>query len=308
VAAAQQSLPTIGFLSALTPQQIGTRVTAFREGLNEFGYAEGRNVAIEYRWADGDNARLSALADEFVGRRVSVIVAAGGTPSALAAKAATTTIPVVFAVAVDPVGVGLVASMNRPGGNVTGVTNLNVEVAPKRLELLHELLPGATRIAVLINPTSPQIGEEFLNALQPPAHTLGLRLDVVQASTDPDLDTAFAKLAELRAEALVIEPDNFFNSRIEQVAARALRQAVPVFHQYQPFVQAGGLASYGSSETEYYRLVGRQVAKILNGAKPAELPVLQSTKVELFLNLKTAKALGITVPPALSARADEIIE
>ena len=308
VCAQQTALPVVGFLGATTPQQAAIRVSAFVEGLKKAGYVEGRNVAIEYRWAEGDNTRLPPLAAELVHRNVRVIVGGGGTPSALAAKAATTTIPIVFGVAVDPVGVGLVASMNRPGGNATGVTNLNVEVGPKRLELVRELLPSATRIGVLINPTSARLGEEFLNALQPTAGTLGMQLQVVQARSERDFDTAFTKLTELRADALVITPDDVFNGRIDELAVRALDQAVPAFHEYRPFVEAGGLVSYGASETEYYGLVGRQAGKILDGAKPAELPVLQSTKVELFINLKTAKALGITVPLALSARADEVIE
>jgi putative ABC transport system substrate-binding protein len=237
-----------------------------------------------------------------------VIAAGGGTPSALAAKAATATIPIVFASATDPVKAGLVASLNRPGGNLTGVSNQNAEVGPKRLELLRELLPSATTIAVLANPTSPTLGEQFMNSLQPAARTLGMQLRVVQVSTERDFDAAFATLVQLRADALVIGPDLFFNSKMEQLAALALRHALPAVHQYRPFAAAGGLLSYGANETEYYRLVGIQVGKVLNGEKPADLPVQQSTKVELIINLKTAKTLGITIPQSILARADQVIE
>jgi putative ABC transport system substrate-binding protein len=306
--AQQTPLPVIGFLGATTSDHNAIRLSAFRQGLEGAGYVDGRTVAIEYRWAEGDNKRLPALAAELVRRQVAVIVAAGGTPSALAAKAATATIPVVFGIAVDPVEVGLVASLKRPGGNVTGVTNLNEEVAPKRLEVLRELLPRATTIGVLVNPTSTTIAERFPLALQPTARALGMQLHVVHASTERDFDTVFAALAQLRADALVISPDDFFNSHGEQLAARALRQALPAIHQYRPFAAAGGLVSYGSNETEYYRLVGIQVGKVLNGEKPADLPVQQSTKVELIVNVKTAKALGVTLPLTLTVRADELIE
>jgi putative tryptophan/tyrosine transport system substrate-binding protein len=226
----------------------------------------------------------------------------------VAAKAATATIPIVFAVSVDPVKIGFVASLNRPGGNLTGITNLNVEVGPKRLELLHELIPTATVIALLVNPTSPIITESYSRELKAVASTLGLQLHVLQASTEQDFDRVFATLVQLRAGALVISPDVFFNARSEQLAALTLRHAVPTIFQFRPFVAAGGLISYGSDETEYYRLVGIYVGKILKGEKPSNLPVVESTKVELILNLKTAKALGITVPQPLVGRADEVIE
>ncbi len=306
--AQQPSLPVIGFLSSASPDLYAVRLRAFGQGLKEEGYIEGQNVAIEYRWAEGRNDRLPMLAAELVGRQVNVIAAGGGTPSALAAKAVTATIPIVFAVAVDPVEAGLVASLNRPGGNLTGVTNLNVEVGPKRLELLRELMPTATSVAVLVNPTSPVLTEQFLRDLQAAAPALGLRLHILQASTERDLDTVFAALGQLRPDALVICPDVFFNAYIEQLATLALRHAMPTIYQYHPFVRAGGLMSYGSSETEYYRLVGIYVGKILKGEKPGGLPVQQSTKVELIINLKTAKALGLTVPPSLLALADEVIE
>ena len=265
-------------------------------------------MAIEYRWAEGQNNRLPALATDLVRHRVSALVAGGGTPTAVAAKAATATIPTVFAVAVDPVKAGLVASMIRPGGNMTGVTNLGVEVGPKRLELLHEFLPTATAIAVLVNPANPDLAEPFLRALQPVAHTLGLQLHVLNASTDRDFDTVFATLVQLRPAPLMIMPDVLFTTRAEQLAALSLRFAVPTIYEYRPFTAAGGLISYGSDEVEYYRLVGIYAGKILKGEKPANLPVVQSTKVELIINLKTAKALGLNVPQPLVGRADEVIE
>jgi putative ABC transport system substrate-binding protein len=306
--AQQPAMPMIGFLSNASPDLYAIRLRAFRQGLKDAGYVEGQNVAIEYRWAEGQNNRLPVLAAELVHRQVDVIAAAGGTPSAVAAKAATATIPIVFAVAVDPVKIGLVASLNRPGGNLTGITNLNVEVGPKRLELLHELLPTATIIAALVNPTSPSLAEPFTRTLKTAASTLGLQLHVLQASTEQDFDGVFAALAQLRAGALVIGPDTFFNARIEQLAALTLRHAVPAIYQYREFATAGGLMSYGTDETEYYHLVGVYAGRILKGEKPADLPVVQSTKVELILNLKTAKALGITVPLPLIGRADEVIE
>jgi putative ABC transport system substrate-binding protein len=306
--AQQPVMPVIGFLGSALPDLYAIRLLAFRQGLKEAGYVESQNVAIEYRWAEGQNDRLPALAAELVQHQVAVIVAGGGTPSAVAAKAATATIPIVFEVATDPVKIGLVASLNRPGGNLTGITNLNVEVGPKRLELLHELLPTSTIIAVLVNPTSPSVAEPFVRALQPAARALGLQLHVLQASTDRDFDTVFATLVQLRAGALVIMPDVFFLSRRVQLAALSLRHAVPAISQYRSFVAAGGLLSYGADETEDYRVVGLYVGRVLKGEKPAELPVVQSTKVELIVNLKTAKALGLTIPPALLARADELIE
>jgi putative ABC transport system substrate-binding protein len=306
--AQQGAMPVIGFLSSASPDLYGSRLRAFHQGLKETGYIEGQNVAVEYRWAEGQNDRLPALADELVQRRVSVIAAAGGTPGAVAAKRATATIPIVFGVAVDPVEVGLVASLNQPGGNLTGVTNLNVEVAPKRLELLHEVVPSATIVALLVNPTSPSIVEPFSRAVRAAATTLGLQLHVLQASTESDFDIVFAKLMQLRAGGLVIMPDVFFNARSEQLAALTLRYAVPAVYHYREFAAAGGLMSYGSDETEYYRLVGIYIGRILKGEKPADLPVQQATKVELIVNLKTAMALGLTVPLMLLGRADEVIE
>jgi putative ABC transport system substrate-binding protein len=306
--AQQQAMPVIGFFGSTSPDVYADRLRAFHQGLKEAGYVEGQNVAIEYLWAEGRNDRLPALATQLVRRQVAVIVAGGGTPSALAAKAATATIPVVFGVAVDPVELGLVASLNRPGGNLTGVTNLNVEVGPKRLELLRELLPSATVIAVLVNPADPAITEPFVRDLQAAASTLGLELHVLHASTDRDLDTVFATLVQLRAGALVISPDQFLFARIEHLAGLTLRHGVPAISQLRQFAAAGGLMSYGSSETEYYRPVGIYAGRILKGEKPGDLPVQRSSKVELIINLKTAKALGLTFPLSLLGRADEVIE
>jgi putative tryptophan/tyrosine transport system substrate-binding protein len=308
-AAAQQSpMPVIGFLSGASPDLYSDRLRTFRQGLKETGYVEGQNVAIQYRWAEGKNDRLPLLAMQLVERHVSVIVDAGGTPSALAAKAATATIPIVFGVAVDPVQVALVASLNRPGGNLTGVTNLNAEVGPKRLEIIYELLPKATSIAVLVDPTSPTLAETFLRDLETAARTLGLKLHVLHASNERDFDAVFATLTQLQADALIIGPGAFFAVHGQQLAAFTVRHALPAIFQYRPFAAAGGLLSYGSSETEYYRPVGIYTGKILKGEKPGDLPVQQSTKVELIINLKTAAALGLTVPLTLLGRADEVIE
>lgn len=306
---AQQSvMPVIGFLSSASPEKYKIRLAAFRQGLKEIGYVEGQNVTVEYRWADGLNQRLSALGSDLVQRQVNVLVAAGGTPSALAAKAATTTIPVAFVVGTDPVAIGLVASLGRPGGNLTGVTTLNVGLGPKCLELLHRLLPSATNIAVLVNPGSPALAQTFLQALRPAASAFRQQLHVLEASTDGDLDRAFAALDQLRADALVITPDTFFSSRAEQLGALGLRHAVPTIFEFQTFAAGGGLLSYGGSEMDNYRLLGNYTGKILKGEKPSELPVQQATKVELIINLKTAKALGIIVPLDLIGRADAVIE
>jgi putative tryptophan/tyrosine transport system substrate-binding protein len=272
VARAQQpAMPVIGFLGGTSPEVYADRLRAFRQGLKEAGYVEGRNVEIEYLWAEGNNDRLPALAAELFAVRL---------PSALAAKAATATIPVLFGVAVDPVELGLVASLNRPGGNLTGLTNLNVEVGPKRVELLRELLPSATLIAVLVNPTNPTIGEPFVRDLEAAASTLRLNLHVLHASTERDFDTVFARLVQLRADALVISPDQFLTSRIEQLAQLTLLHRIPAISQLRQFTVAGGLASYGSSETEYYRPIGIYAGRILNGEKPADLPVQRSSNTK----------------------------
>ncbi|MGH8092604.1 MAG: ABC transporter substrate-binding protein [Chthoniobacterales bacterium] len=307
-ARAQQQLPVIGFLSSASPDEYTIRLRAFREGLKEAGYVEGQNVAIEYRWAETQYNRLPQLAAGLVHRHVAVIVSGGGTPAAVAAKAATTTIPIVFAVAVDPVKLGLVSSLSQPGGNLTGVTDLDVDIGPKRLELVREVLPKATVIGVLVNPTNPNLEESFLGVLRPAASALGLRLHVLNASDDHDFDAVFANLVQLRASALVIGPDIFFNTRSEQLAALSLRHAVPTIYQFRKFATAGGLMSYGSDEKEYYRLVGIYAGKILKGAKPSDLPVVRTTKVELIVNMKTAKALGLTMPESVLSRADEVIE
>ena len=308
VAQAQQStVPVIGFLGSESADSSADRLRGFRQGLGETEYVEGRNAAIEYLWADGQYERLPALAADLVRRQVAVIAAAG-VPVALLAKRATTAIPIVFTTAGDPVALGLVASLNRPGGNLTGVTNLNVEVGPKRLEILRELAPTATIIALLINPTNP-IGETQSRDLQAAARTLGLQLHVLQASTERDFDTVFATLIQLRVGALVISPDIFFTARSEQLATLTVRHAVPtISSEGRKFVLAGGLMSYGGSLTDAYRLAGIYAGRILKGEKPTDLPVQQSTKVELIINLKTAKALGLTVPSSLLARADEVIE
>jgi putative ABC transport system substrate-binding protein len=302
------TIPVVGFLGSASPDKYTIRLTAFRQGLKEAGYIESQNVVVEYRWAEGLNDRLPALAAELVQRQVAVLVAGGGTPSALAAKAATATVPIVFELSPDPVALGLVASLNRPGGNITGVTNLNIETGPKRLELLRQILPAATSVAVLINPTSQALAKTFLRTLRPAANTLGLQLRLLEASTELEIDKAFAASDQFKADGLVIQPDVYFTSREEQFGVLAARYAVPAISIYRPFVAAGGLLSYGPSEADNYRLVGYYVGRILKGDKPADLPVQQSTKVELIINLKTAKALGLTIPLPILGRADEVIE
>jgi putative ABC transport system substrate-binding protein len=304
--AQQLPLPVIGFLNSAAPDGYTPEVNAFRQGLKETGYVEGQNVAIEYRWANGQFDRLAALADDLVRRRVSVI-AATSTPANLVAKASTTTIPVVFTTGSDPVQLGLVASLSRPGGNVTGVAQLTREVAPKRLELAHELVPTATVFGLLINPKNPT-SETVLRDLQAAAGAMGLQLNVLYASTEAEIDDAFTTFRQMRAGALVIGTDVFFNSRMKQLAALAIHNSVIAIYAYHQFVAAGGLASYGASLTESYRLAGNYVGRILNGEKPADLPVQQAAKVELIINLKAARALGITVPQSVQSRADEVIE
>jgi putative ABC transport system substrate-binding protein len=281
-------------------------VRAFRQGLSASGYAEGRNVAIEFRWANGQHDRLPALAADLVRQKVALI-ATGGVPGALAAKAATGTIPIVFQMGADPVAFGLVASLSRPGGNLTGTSNLSVELGPKRLELLHELVPTATAMALLVNPTSPT-AETQSRDLRAAARTLGLTLHVLHASTEREFEPVFAALTQLRAGALVIGNDGFLISRREQLGVLAVRHAVPTIFQFREFVAAGGLMSYGASQTDGYRLSGVYAGRILKGEKPADLPVQQATKVELIINLKAAKALGLTVSLPLLGRADEVIE
>jgi putative tryptophan/tyrosine transport system substrate-binding protein len=304
--AQQPAMPVVAFMSARSPETSMDLLAAFRRGLAENGFVEGQNVAIEVRWARGEYDNVAPMAADLASRRVAVIAVAGS-PLASAAKAATTTIPIVFTVAVDPVEAGLVASLNRPGGNLTGMTTLGVEVGPKRLELLRELIPTATIVAALVNPTNSN-AETQSRDLEATARTLGLQIHVLHASTDRDLDAAFAILGQLRPGGLVIGADLFLTSRIEQLAALALRYSVPAIFQYRQFVSSGGLMSYGTSPADSYHQMGVYTGRILKGEKPANLPVQQATKVELIINLRTAKALGLTIPPALLARADEMIE
>jgi len=305
--AQQPATPVIGFLNGGSPDGYAPFVAMFRQGLKEAGYVEGQNVSIEYRWAEGQYNRLPSLVADLVQHKVTVI-AATSTPAALAAKAATSTVPIVFTTGGDPIKLGLVASLNRPGGNVTGTTQLSFEVGPKRLELARELFPGATTFALLVNPANP-VAATVSKDLQAVADTLGVRLHVLHASTETDFEPAFATAVQLRVAALVIaSPDPLFNSHAAQFGALALRHSVPVIYQLREFAAAGGLMSYGGSIADTYHLAGVYTGRILKGEKPADLPVVQSTKVELILNLKTAKALGITVPLPLSGRADEIIE
>ena len=305
--AQQPAMPVIGFLGGGSPNTDANRVRAFRQGLREADYVEGKNITIEYRYAEGQYDRFPALATDLVRRQVNVIAAIGGTPSARAAKAATTSIPIVFSTAVDPVEFGLVKSLNRPGGNLTGVTILSVELEPKLFELLHELVPAVSVVALLANPTSP-FAETLSRDAQPAARTLGLQLRVLQATTDRELNSVLADLRQLQVGGLVIGSDVFFNSRSEQLAALTVRHAMPAVYQYRPFVAAGGLMSYGGSLEDSYRLAGIYTGRVIKGEKPGDLPVQQSTKVEMFLNLKTANALGVTVPLSLLGRADEVIE
>jgi len=309
-ARAQPPRPVIGFLNAASADQFTHVVDAFRLGLNESGYVEDRNVAIEYRWADGQYDRLPALATDLVGRRVSVIATGSNILAAAAAKAATATIPIVFMMGTDPVKSGLVASLSRPGGNITGITTLNMELAPKRLEVLRELVPTTTTMAVLINPINdPAVVENETRHAQTTARILGLQtIHILQASTERDLASAFSILIQRRAGGLAISADTFFSGKSAELATLAFRHAVPTISPYREFAKAGGLMSYGASITDLYRLVGVYTGRILKGEKPADLPVQQAGKVELIVNLKTAKALGIAFPPSLLARADEVIE
>jgi putative ABC transport system substrate-binding protein len=305
--AQQPAMPVIGFLRNTAATGSKPIVTAFFQGLKEAGFVDGQSVATEYRWADNQNDRLPALAADLIRRQVAVIVAAG-IPAALAAKAATTTIPIAFEVGADPIEAGLVVSLNRPGGNLTGATTVNVELAPKRLELVHEVVPTTRSIALLVNPASPFNAERLSTDTQIAARTLGLQLYVLHASTESDFDTVFASLVQMRAGALVINNDAFFLNRIEQLAALTVRHSVPTISAYREFTTAGGLMSYGGSLTDAYRLTGVYAGRILKGDKPADLPIQQATKVELYINQKTAKALGLTMPQALLSRADDVIE
>jgi len=307
--AQQSALPVVGFVgSGAIDELSGAYVAAFRKGLGESGYVERQNVTIEYHWLEGRYDRVPALMRELVRRRVAVIITVGGAPAVVAAKAATTTIPIVFGVPEDPVKLGLVASLARPGGNATGSNFFFVEVVAKRLELLHQLVPTAVRVAVLLNPDSGATAEAALREVQEAARVIGLQIRVVNATTIDEIDAAFATLARERADALFVAPSGFFTSRRVQIANLAARERIPTAYTFRDFAAVGGLMSYGTDIAETYRQVGVYAGNILNGAKPGELPVVQSTKFQFVINLSTAKALGLTVPPGLLAIADEVIE
>jgi len=305
--AQQPAMPAVGFLGSTSPDAFGDRLRAFRSGLKDTGFVEGENVAIVYRWADNQIDRLPVLAAELVRRQVAVLIATGGPASALAAKASTTTIPIVIAVGEDPVGLGLVASLSRPGGNITGVNFVIGELGAKQLGLLRELVPRATRMAVLVNPASPTV-VQFTRDVGEAARAMGLQIQVLNAGTSGEITAAFATLVSNRVEALFVSSDLLFFTRRLQLATLATRHVIPAIYNVREFVEAGGLMSYGTNLAEAFRQVGVYAGRILKGAKPADLPVVQSTKFELVINLVTAGALGLTVPPTLLARADEVIE
>jgi putative tryptophan/tyrosine transport system substrate-binding protein len=304
--AQQPAMPTIGFLNSASPEGYAPYATAFRQGLKEAGYVDGQNVTIEYRWAEGRYERLPTQASDLVRRQVSVI-AATSTPAIPVAKAATSTIPIVFTTAADPVKLGFVASLNRPGGNATGVSFFNADLVSKQAGLLHELIPAATHVGLLVNPNFPAT-DAITRDTTTAASAIGFRIDVMQASDSREIEAAFGALVRNRADALLIGSDTFFVSRRLQIATLAARHAIPAVYPLRDFAEAGGLMSYGTSQTEAYRQAGIYTGKILNGAKPADLPVMQSTKFELVINLPTARAIGLEVPPTLLARADEVIE
>jgi putative ABC transport system substrate-binding protein len=306
--AQQTATPVIGLLGSESPGRWASRMEAFHQGLNETGYVDGRNVAIEYRWAEGQNDRLPALAADLVRRRVTVIAAPGSTPATLAAKAATSTIPIVFWVGGDPIELGLVGSMNRPGGNLTGLTTLNHGLVTKRMELLHEVAPGTSSMAVLINPTSPTLSKITVEEAQTAARGLGLQLHILKASTERELEGVFDNLVQLRAGGLVLGTDAFFSGRLEQLAALSVRYGVPMVYQFREFAAAGGLMGYGGSLAEAFGGTGVYTGRILKGDRPADLPVQQVTRLELYINLQTAKALRLHLPLHLIGRADEVFE
>ena len=303
----QHTMPVIGYLGAESPETYASRVAAFRGGLAEMGYVEGRNVAIEFRWAQGDNARLLALANDLVKQRVNVLVATGSAPGSLAAKNATSTIPVVFEMGLDPVGIGLVQSMNRPGGNVTGITSLNAQVTSKRLQVLNDIV-RAKSYALLVNPTNPRNAEASKSDVQTVARAAGIDVQVVGAANEQQMAAAFKDLARRRVDGLVIANDPYFVHRSRELAALSLRDGIPAVHQSRDFVAAGGLMSYGADPADSHRVAGLYAGRILKGEKPGDLPVQQSAKLQLFVNLKTAKALGLTVPQSVLLRADGVID
>ncbi len=305
-ASAQQNLPTIGYLSSGTPDKTSPSLKAFRRGLSDTGYEEGRNVAIEYRWGDGYE-HSAEMASDLVRRQVAVIVAVGGVPSAQAAKAATVTIPIIFAIGGDPVGFGIVSSLSRPAGNITGVTNFNHELGQKRLELLHEMMPGATRVGLLVNPATA-LADPMSESARAAAQAMGLELHILQAANEQEIATAFTGLAAVHADALIVGADAYFAGRSEQIASLAVRNGLAVVGSFRNFARAGALMTYGGSLDDQFHSVGLYTGQILAGKKPADLPVQQSTKLELIVNLKTAKALGLEIPASVLARADEVIE
>jgi putative ABC transport system substrate-binding protein len=305
--AQQSGMPVVGYLSSRSPGESAAVVAAFRQGLGESGYVVGQNVAIEYRWAEGNYDRLPILAAELVTLRVAAILAAGGPPSALAAKKATSRIPIIFSAADDPVGLGLVESLSRPGGNITGMSVFNSALGAKRLGILHELVPSASKIAYLTNPANPSVRLEVI-AVQEAAKTFGIDLQILNASNDQEIEAAFAQLAELNAGAIIVAGEPYFDSRRAAIVELAARHAVPASYSWRENVAMGGLLSYGTIINESYRNSGIYCGRILKGEKPADLPVMQPTKFELTINLKTAKALGLTIPPALLTGADEVIE
>jgi putative ABC transport system substrate-binding protein len=303
---AQQTMLVIGYLSAGTPDIFASRVRSFREGLNGQGYFEGRNVTVDYRWTGDKYDELQAAAADLVGRKVALIIADG--PAAGSARAITSTIPIIFWTTLDPVGAGWTTSLSRPDGNLTGVSSLGTGLGAKRLELLHQIVRNSTIFAVLINPAFDPVAVQYQSNVQSAADSLGVKLHILRASSDDDLDRAFARLRELRAGGLVIAPDVFFLSRTGHIAAEALRQAVPAAYQYREFTAAGGLISYGTNVADPFKVIGSYAGRILKGEKVAELPVQQATRIELIINLRTAKTLGLDVPPDVVARADEVIE
>ena len=301
-------MPVVGFINAASAENYKRQVATFLKGFAQNGYVDGQNATVDYRWAEGHNEALPALAADLVLRRVAVIVTPISTPAALAAKAATSTIPIVFVIGADPVKIGLVASLNRPGGNATGISDIGVQLGAKRLALLHELLPNAARFAVLVNPSNPGITETFVSELQAAASAIGRQIEVVTAGTNSGIDTAFATIVRMRADAFLISPEALFVTRRVQLITLAARHALPALYHRREFTDAGGLMSYGSSLAEQFRLTGLYAGRILKGEKPAEMPVQLPTKFEFIINLQTAKTFGMDIPSAFLARADEVIE